>query len=203
MQRTQTPDSAASPGEGPAVSKRSPASPPSPRPRHRPPLPPLYARRGPRRCRTVVRPRQRRSRASAAGLQQCRHRRPPFLHALKWYMERHGWTERSRLFREHAVELLVQATLTCLDRAGLGIGDIDAVVAVSTTGVATPSLDALVIERLGLPRAVRRLPIFGLGCAGGVIGLSRAVDLARAYPGSRVLYLVVELCALTFRHGDN
>jgi len=122
---------------------------------------------------------------------------------LKWYMERHGWTERSRLFREHAVELLVQATLSCLDRAGLGIGDIDAVVAVSTTGVATPSLDALVIERLGLPRAVRRLPIFGLGCAGGVIGLSRAVDLARAYPGSRVLYLVVELCALTFRHGDN
>ena len=122
---------------------------------------------------------------------------------LEWYMERHGWTERSRLFREHAVELLVQATLSCLDRAGLGIGDIEAVVAVSTTGVATPSLDALVIERLGLPRAVRRLPIFGLGCAGGVIGLSRAVDLARAYPGSRVLYLVVELCALTFRHGDN
>ncbi|HZT21195.1 MAG TPA: 3-oxoacyl-[acyl-carrier-protein] synthase III C-terminal domain-containing protein [Dongiaceae bacterium] len=122
---------------------------------------------------------------------------------IEWYMEPHGWMERSRLFREHAVALLSRATLACLERAGLATADIDAIVAVSTTGVATPSLDALVVEELGLPRHVRRLPIFGLGCAGGVIGLSRAVDLARAYPGSRVLYLVVELCALTFRHGDN
>ena len=122
---------------------------------------------------------------------------------LEWYMQPHGWVERSRLFREHAVELLTQATLTCLERAGLSTGDIDAVVAVSTTGVATPSLDALIVERLKLGRGVKRLPIFGLGCAGGVIGLSRAVDLARAHPGARVLYLVVELCALTFRHGDN
>jgi alkylresorcinol/alkylpyrone synthase len=122
---------------------------------------------------------------------------------LEWYMKPHGWTERSRLFRGHAVDLLIRATLACLERAGLGTGDIDAVVAVSTTGVATPSLDALIIERLNLPRGARRLPIFGLGCAGGVIGLSRAIDLARAYPGTRVLYLVVELCALTFRHGDN
>ena len=98
---------------------------------------------------------------------------------------------------------LTQATLTCLERAGLDTSDIDAVVAVSTTGVATPSLDALIVERLSLARGVKRLPIFGLGCAGGVIGLSRAVDLAKAHPGARVLYLVVELCALTFRHGDN
>ena len=122
---------------------------------------------------------------------------------LEWYLEPHGWVERSRLFREHAVELLTQATLTCLERAGLGTGDIDAVVAVSTTGVATPNLDALIVERLSLARGVKRLPIFGLGCAGGVIGLSRAVDLAKAHPGARVLYLVVELCALTFRFGDN
>ena len=67
----------------------------------------------------------------------------------------------------------------------------------------TPSLDALIIERLGLRRDTRRLPIFGLGCAGGVTGLARAVDQARVLPGSHVLYLVVELCTLTFRHGDN
>ena len=122
---------------------------------------------------------------------------------IEWYMEPHGWVERSRLFRDHAVALLSQAALACLERAGLGPGDVDAVVAVSTTGVATPSIDALIVEKLGLPRGVRRLPIFGLGCAGGVTGLSRAVDLARAHPGSRVLCLVVELCALTFRFGDN
>jgi alkylresorcinol/alkylpyrone synthase len=122
---------------------------------------------------------------------------------IEWYMAPHGWMERSQLFREHAVSLLSEAALTCLERAGVETADIDAVVAVSTTGVATPSLDALIVERLNLPRSVRRLPIFGLGCAGGVIGLSRAIDLARAHPGSRVLYLVVELCALTFRYGDN
>jgi alkylresorcinol/alkylpyrone synthase len=119
-----------------------------------------------------------------------------------WYLQPHGWIERSTLFVQHAVELLTRAAEKCLTAAGLATTDIDAVVAVSTTGVATPSLDALVIERLGLRRDVQRLPIFGLGCAGGVIGLSRAVDLAQALPGARVLYLVVELCALTFRYGD-
>jgi alkylresorcinol/alkylpyrone synthase len=59
-----------------------------------------------------------------------------------------------------------------------------------------------VIERLNLRRNVRRLPIFGLGCAGGVVGLTRAGELAQAHPGSRVLFLVVELCALTFRKDD-
>src|SRR5262249_52780806 len=122
---------------------------------------------------------------------------------LEWYLAPHGWVERSRLFCEHAVDLLCEATSACLARAGMKPDDIDTVVAVSTTGVATPSLDALVIERLGLRRDVRRLPIFGLGCAGGVTGLARAIDQARVLPGSNVLYLVVELCTLTFRHGDN
>ena len=122
---------------------------------------------------------------------------------LEWYMEPHSWVERSRLFVENGVALLCEAARKCLAEAGLEAADVDAVVAVSTTGIATPSLDALVIEKLGLRRDVRRLPIFGLGCAGGVIGLARAVDLARVMPGARVLYLVVELCALTFRYGDN
>ncbi len=122
---------------------------------------------------------------------------------LEWYMEPHGWVERSRLYSEHAVDLLCEAARKCLARLGLHPRDIDTVVAVSTTGVATPSLDALVMERLDLRRDTRRLPIFGLGCAGGVTGLARAIDQARVLPGSRVLYLVVELCTLTFRHGDN
>ena len=89
---------------------------------------------------------------------------------LEWYMEPHGWVERSKLFVEHAVDLLCEAARNASSRPDSTPGDIDAVVAVSTTGIATPSLDALVIERLGLRRDVRRLPIFGLGCAGGVIG---------------------------------
>ena len=119
-----------------------------------------------------------------------------------WYEHPHGWREKNQLYIEHAVELLSRASRECFDRSGLSPDDIDAVVAVSTTGIATPSLDALLIERLGLRSDVERLPIFGLGCGGGVMGLSRAAALAGARPGSNVLFCVVELCGLTFRRAD-
>jgi alkylresorcinol/alkylpyrone synthase len=122
---------------------------------------------------------------------------------LDWYFTRHGWKERTRLFAEHAPTLLAEAATRCLASAGVGWERIDSVVAVSTTGIATPSLDALLMERLPFRRDLRRLPVFGLGCAGGVLGLARAAELASAQPGRNVLLLVVELCALTFRRGDN
>lgn len=121
---------------------------------------------------------------------------------LDWYTETHGWTDRNELYLEHAVELLARATEEVLAATGLSARDIDAVVAVSTSGIATPSLDALMIDRLGLRDDIRRLPVFGLGCGGGVIGLGRASDLARAHPGETVLLLVVEPCGLTFRRSD-
>lgn len=121
---------------------------------------------------------------------------------LDWYTEPHGWTDRNDLYLEHAVELLARAAEDVLARTGLGARDVDAVVAVSTSGIATPSLDALMIDRLGLRDDIRRLPVFGLGCGGGVIGLGRASDLARAHPGEIVLLLVVEPCGLTFRRTD-
>ncbi len=121
---------------------------------------------------------------------------------IEWYAHDHGWAERNRLYVENAVILLEAAARECLARAGRSFGDIDAIVTVSTTGISTPSLDALLMERLPLRRDVVRLPVFGLGCAGGVLGLARAAALARAEPGSRVLFLVVELCALTFRKND-
>jgi alkylresorcinol/alkylpyrone synthase len=120
----------------------------------------------------------------------------------EWFLQPHGWVERSRLFVDNAVALLADAARRSLAAAGLDPADIDGVVAVSTTGITTPSLDALIIEQLGLRPDVQRLPVFGLGCAGGVIGLSHAATMAQAISG-RVLFLVVELCALTFRFGDN
>ena len=121
---------------------------------------------------------------------------------IDWYNAEHGWQDRTELYVSNAVDLLEKVALGLLEDAKLTIDDIDAIVVSSTTGIATPSLDALVIERMQLRRDIRRLPIFGLGCAGGVIGLSRAADLAKSRPGSRVLFLVVELCALTFRKND-
>jgi alkylresorcinol/alkylpyrone synthase len=121
---------------------------------------------------------------------------------IDWYNDPHGWADRTALYIENAVALLERVALDLLDEAGLTVNDIDTIVVSSTTGVATPSLDALVVERLQMRRDIQRLPIFGLGCAGGVVGLARASAMAKAQPGSRVLFLVVELCALTFRKND-
>jgi len=121
---------------------------------------------------------------------------------LDWFARPHSWTERNRLYLAAAVDLLESAAGRVLDRAGVAAREIGAVVVVSTTGIATPSLDALVIDRMRLPASVTRLPIFGLGCAGGVLGLARAAALAATMPDKAVLFLVVELCSLTFRRSD-
>jgi alkylresorcinol/alkylpyrone synthase len=121
---------------------------------------------------------------------------------IEWYERPHGWAERNRIYLASAVDLLEAATRQLLERSGRDKGEIDCIVVVSTTGIATPSLDALLIERMGLGPTVRRLPIFGLGCAGGVIGLARAASQAAVDPGKTVLFLTVELCALSFRRND-
>jgi alkylresorcinol/alkylpyrone synthase len=121
---------------------------------------------------------------------------------IEWYERPHEWTDRNRVYLESAVDLMESATQDVLTQAQRAPDEIDAIVVVSTTGIATPSLDALLMERMGLRRTVRRLPIFGLGCAGGTIGLARAATMAAAAPGKLVLFLVVELCALCFRRDD-
>ncbi len=121
---------------------------------------------------------------------------------IDWYQEAHSFPERNDLFLENATALLAEAAGKALDAAGLKPQNIDCLVTVCSTGVATPALDARVMEALPFRRTVQRLPIFGLGCAGGVLGLARAAAMAKAEPNSRVLLLVVELCALTFRHAD-
>jgi len=121
---------------------------------------------------------------------------------LEWYAEPHGFKDRNALFVENAVNLLEEAAGQALANAGLEHGDVDAIVSVSTSGIATPSLDALIVERMSLRRDIERLPMFGLGCAGGVIGLARAGQIAASRPGANVLLLVVELCGLTFRRSD-
>lgn len=121
---------------------------------------------------------------------------------VEWYYEPHDWADRNAIYVEAALTLLEAATREALDRAHVRLEDVGAIVAVSTTGVATPSLDALLVERMGFRRTVRRLPVFGLGCAGGALGLARAASVARDLPGALTLFLVVELCALSFRRDD-
>lgn len=121
---------------------------------------------------------------------------------IDWYLQPHSFSERNDLFLENAVALLAGAAQGALDQAGLSADQIDTIVCVCSTGIATPSLEARLMQVMPFRPDVRRLPIFGLGCAGGVMGLARAADMARADPQARVLLLVVELCALTFRAQD-
>jgi alkylresorcinol/alkylpyrone synthase len=121
---------------------------------------------------------------------------------LEWLMRPHGWVERNRRFAEHAVVLGTDAATACLARAGIAASEVDAIVAVSSTGIITPGIDVRVGAALGLRPDCERLPLFGLGCAGGVLGLARAARLAEARPGSKILVIAVELCSLAFRIND-
>lgn len=121
---------------------------------------------------------------------------------LEWFATDHTFAEKNALYVEHAVRLATEATSTALLRAELEPGDVDHVVFVSSTGLATPSVDALLANALGFRPDVRRTPIWGLGCAGGAVGLSRARDFALADPSARVLLVAVELCSMTFQSHD-
>jgi alkylresorcinol/alkylpyrone synthase len=120
-----------------------------------------------------------------------------------WYHQRRSWEERTQAFGRHAVDLLEEVALRATKGAGIEIRDVDAIVVNTITGVTVPSLDALLINRLDFREDVERLPIFGFGCGGGVAGLSRAAQLARARPGTHVLFLSVDLCSLCLRTKDD
>jgi alkylresorcinol/alkylpyrone synthase len=117
----------------------------------------------------------------------------------EWYAASHGWQERNAVYLKSAESLFAQAANSAIDQAGLAPDQIDGVVTVSTTGIATPSLEARVGPSLGLRADVRRVPIFGLGCAGGVNGLATASRLAAADPGSNWLFVTVETCSISIR----
>lgn len=120
---------------------------------------------------------------------------------LEWFNSPHDWAERTQAYLDGAGQLFVDAAQRALDRAGIAAGDVDVVVTISSTGIATPSLDARAAERMGFRPGVMRVPVFGRGCAGGVSGLALGARLARAAPGENVLVVAVELCTLAFR-GD-
>ncbi len=120
----------------------------------------------------------------------------------EWFLKPHDLAEKSAMYVSAATELSAAACRTALERAELGPDDIDGIIYVNTTGLATPSIDARLINVLGLRHDVRRTQLWGLGCAGGVSGLSHACDHVRGRPDSRVLLVSTELCGLTFMPDD-
>jgi alkylresorcinol/alkylpyrone synthase len=121
---------------------------------------------------------------------------------MEWYLEPRGWPDRTQAFLEGAEALFVAVAEKALARADLRAEDIDTVVTVCSTGIATPTLEARVASRMGFRSDVSRVPVFGLGCAGGVSGLSIAARLAQSRPGDNVLMVALELCTLAVRHDE-
>jgi alkylresorcinol/alkylpyrone synthase len=118
---------------------------------------------------------------------------------FEWYLTQRGWPERTQAFLEGAEALFIEVAEKALASAGIRATEVDTVVTVCSTGIATPSLDARVARRMGFRSDVSRVPVFGLGCAGGASGLSIASRLAEARPGTNVLLVTIELCSLALR----
>ena len=118
------------------------------------------------------------------------------------YMTMRTWGEANRHWIRTATELGEKAVAGALDGAGVDGHNLGAFFFTSVTGICSPSVDALLINKMGLCRNIRRVPIFGLGCVAGASGISRAADYVKAYPGQLAIVLSVELCSLTIQRED-
>ena len=113
-----------------------------------------------------------------------------------------SWGAANDAWIEVSQEIGAAAVRDAMDKAGLPLDEVGCLIFVSVTGVATPSIDARLMNRLELPSGVRRLPLFGLGCVAGAAGISRAADYVKAYPDQVAVLLSVELCSLTLQLQD-
>ncbi|RNF39153.1 type III polyketide synthase [Planococcus salinus] len=125
-----------------------------------------------------------------------------FAAPLDWFERERGLEEKNQLYIEEAVRMGSRAVARCLKEAEVAKEEVDAFFFVSSSGMSTPTIDARIMNELQFPPHVKRIPLWGLGCAGGASGISRAHDYCLAYPDSKVLVLCIELCSLTFQRSD-
>ncbi len=140
------------------------------------------------------------------------HLLPVFDHALiderhfatepEWFLTSHTFTETNDRYIETSLVLAEDVVRKLVLQCGLSTEAFDAIFFVSTTGLSTPSIDARLFNRLNFHSHIKRIPIWGLGCAGGVGAIARASEYVRAFPTHRALVLSIELCSLAFQLGD-
>jgi alkylresorcinol/alkylpyrone synthase len=122
---------------------------------------------------------------------------------LERYREAQTFTQSNDYFVDAATDLAELAAQRALDASGIRADEVDLVIFTSVTGVSAPSVDALLVPRLGLRENVKRVPMFGLGCVGGAAGLGRLHDYLLGHPDGVALLVSVELCSLTVQRDDD
>jgi alkylresorcinol/alkylpyrone synthase len=121
---------------------------------------------------------------------------------IEYYENMETWGQANNTWIEHALDLGEKSLCRAVQKAGLEPRDLSAIFVTSVTGIAAPSIDARLVNRMGLSPNIKRIPIFGLGCVAGAAGISRAADYVRGYPGEAAALLSVELCSLTLQRED-
>ena len=122
-----------------------------------------------------------------------------FISDYEWFRAPHTFTELNERYIDEAIALSTEAIQSVLTGAARTIEEIDAIIFVSTTGISTPSIDARLFNLLGFNRHIVRIPLWGLGCAGGASAFARAMEYTRAHPDHIVLIVAVEICSLAFQ----
>jgi alkylresorcinol/alkylpyrone synthase len=112
------------------------------------------------------------------------------------------WGKANAIWIQAAQQLAKTALCRAMMEPGVVPGELDALIFVSVTGIASPSIDAKLVNLLGLSPNIKRMPIFGLGCVAGAAGIARAADYVRAYPDQIAALVSVELCSLTWQRED-
>lgn len=125
-----------------------------------------------------------------------------FVLPLEEYDALDTWGKANDCWVEAAEELGEKALCRAVTNAGISLNDLGAIFFVSVTGVASPSIEARLVNRMGLPRDIKRVPIFGLGCVAGAAGIARAADYVRGFPNEAAAVVSVELCSLTWQRDD-
>lgn len=125
-----------------------------------------------------------------------------FTQPREWFSKQCGFKERNDSYIRNACSLSKAAVVGCMEGIGAAFSDFDHMVFVSSTGISTPSIDAMLINELRLDVHLKRTPIWGLGCVGGAVGLSRALEYTTAFPEGAVLLIALEVCSMAFHRDD-
>lgn len=120
----------------------------------------------------------------------------------EWFLSPKSFPEKNDLYIDWSTRLGADVLTKCCEASGIPLDGITHIVFVSTTGLSTPSIDSRLVNVLELSPHIVRIPVWGLGCAGGAAGLALANRLAQGDPHTVVALVCVELCSLTFHFTD-